>query len=136
MTSDNANHMDASKAQPNIGSTQQPGKKSMKSAAPEATTKSSGKQQHKQQRQQHQQSATSGAAKRQQGNSNSNDKAFAHPWHKTTLKGHTGQLFDLSFSADGEYLASCDEGMANFSSLYTQNHHHFHRKLTIDRLWS
>lgn len=37
-------------------------------------------------------------------------QGFTHPWLLTSLKGHTGQVLDMDFSANGKYLASCAEG--------------------------
>ncbi|XP_055587909.1 RNA exonuclease 1 homolog isoform X2 [Uranotaenia lowii] len=34
---------------------------------------------------------------------------YQHPWLYTTLKGHTGQVFDMDFSRNGKYLATCAE---------------------------
>lgn len=39
------------------------------------------------------------------------DKNYDHPWLMTTLKGHTDQVYDIDFSSNGKYLASCSEGM-------------------------
>lgn len=38
------------------------------------------------------------------------DKSYSHPWYLTTLKGHTDTVYDLSYSSNGKYLASCSEG--------------------------
>lgn len=39
------------------------------------------------------------------------DKAnYSHDWLMTTLKGHTGSVMDMSFSANGKYLATCADG--------------------------
>lgn len=39
------------------------------------------------------------------------DKAnYSHNWLLTTLKGHTGSVMDMSFSANGKYLATCADG--------------------------
>uniref|UniRef100_A0A8D8KFD4 RNA exonuclease 1 homolog n=1 Tax=Culex pipiens TaxID=7175 RepID=A0A8D8KFD4_CULPI len=37
------------------------------------------------------------------------DANYQHPWLYTTLKGHTGQVFDMDFSRNGKYLATCAE---------------------------
>lgn len=35
---------------------------------------------------------------------------YSHDWLITTLKGHTGSVMDMSFSANGKYLATCADG--------------------------
>lgn len=35
---------------------------------------------------------------------------YSHNWLLTTLKGHTGTVLDMSFSANGKYLATCADG--------------------------
>lgn len=35
---------------------------------------------------------------------------YSHNWLITTLKGHTGSVMDMSFSANGKYLATCADG--------------------------
>lgn len=35
---------------------------------------------------------------------------YSHNWLLTTLKGHTGSVLDMSFSANGKYLATCADG--------------------------
>lgn len=35
---------------------------------------------------------------------------YSHNWLLTTLKGHTGSVMDMSFSANGKYLATCADG--------------------------
>lgn len=37
------------------------------------------------------------------------DANYQHPWLYTTLKGHTGQVYDMDFSRNGKYLATCAE---------------------------
>lgn len=37
------------------------------------------------------------------------DANYQHAWLLTTLKGHTGQVFDMDFSRNGKYLATCAE---------------------------
>lgn len=48
------------------------------------------------------------------------DANYQHPWLYTTLKGHTGQVFDMDFSRNGKYLATCAEGKLSFFSLSSQ----------------
>jgi WD40 repeat protein len=38
---------------------------------------------------------------------------YSHNWLLTTLKGHTGSVLDMSFSANGKYLATCADGKSN-----------------------
>lgn len=35
---------------------------------------------------------------------------FTHSWLLTSLKGHTGAITDMDFSANGKHLATCAEG--------------------------
>lgn len=42
------------------------------------------------------------------------DKNYDHPWLMTTLKGHTDQVYDIDFTSNGKYLATCSEGMFKF----------------------
>lgn len=45
------------------------------------------------------------------------DKAnYSHNWLLTTLKGHTGSVMDMSFSANGKYLATCADGEFSLGS--------------------
>ncbi|KAH1025000.1 hypothetical protein HUJ05_009817 [Dendroctonus ponderosae] len=39
------------------------------------------------------------------------EKRFNHPWMLVTLKGHTGRVLDMDFSANEKYLASSADGM-------------------------
>jgi WD40 repeat protein len=39
---------------------------------------------------------------------------YSHNWLLTTLKGHTGSVMDMSFSANGKYLATCADGEFSF----------------------
>ena len=34
---------------------------------------------------------------------------YSHPWLVANLKGHSGRVLDVDFSANGKYLASCSE---------------------------
>lgn len=46
------------------------------------------------------------------------DKAnYSHNWLLTTLKGHTGSVMDMSFSANGKYLATCADGEFSFNKI-------------------
>lgn len=45
------------------------------------------------------------------GSNRATDKHnYTHPWLLTSLKGHTGQVYDMDFSSNGKYLASCADG--------------------------
>lgn len=35
---------------------------------------------------------------------------FTNPWLIGTMKGHTGQVLNMDFSANGKYIASCADG--------------------------
>ncbi|CAG9767198.1 unnamed protein product [Ceutorhynchus assimilis] len=43
-----------------------------------------------------------------------NEKGFNHPWLLATLKGHTGRVLDMDFSANGKYLVSCGDDRTVF----------------------
>lgn len=43
-----------------------------------------------------------------------NEKGFSHPWLLATLKGHSGRVLDMDFSANGKYLASCGDDRTVF----------------------
>lgn len=47
---------------------------------------------------------------------------YQHPWLYTTLKGHTGQVFDMDFSRNGKYLATCGEDSPSAQSSSSSNH--------------
>ena len=34
---------------------------------------------------------------------------YSHPWLVANLKGHSGRVLDIDFSANGKYLATCSE---------------------------
>lgn len=44
------------------------------------------------------------------GNRTTDKHNYTHPWLLTSLKGHTGQVYDMDFSSNGKYLASCADG--------------------------
>lgn len=35
---------------------------------------------------------------------------FSHEWLLTSLKGHSGAIMDMDFSANGKFLATCADG--------------------------
>lgn len=37
--------------------------------------------------------------------------SYSHALLAATLKGHTGQIFDIDFDSRGKYLLSCSEGI-------------------------
>jgi WD40 repeat protein len=43
---------------------------------------------------------------------------YSHNWLLTTLKGHTGSVLDMSFSANGKYLATCADGKSHLDTRY------------------
>ncbi|XP_058795669.1 uncharacterized protein LOC131666782 isoform X2 [Phymastichus coffea] len=45
---------------------------------------------------------------------------FSHSWMLGALKGHTGPLLQIDFSANGKFLASCAEAAINLSSASVQ----------------
>lgn len=44
---------------------------------------------------------------------------YAHPLLVTSLKGHTGEVFDGDFSQNGKYFATCSEGKQEFVDKHT-----------------
>lgn len=49
---------------------------------------------------------------------------FTHSWLLTTLKGHTGSITDMDFSANEKHLATCSEG--NTLALNIRDHCSIH----------
>jgi WD40 repeat protein len=56
-------------------------------------------------------SPTSGKSNKRGNLKKRTDKSnYSHNWLLTTLKGHTGAVLDMDFSANGKYLATCADG--------------------------
>lgn len=76
-------------------------------------TEKQDKKEKKLDHQQHQAKAAPGKKKQEKWSSRDTNKAYAHPWMLTSLKGHSGEVLDMDFSGNSKFLASCSDGKSS-----------------------